>query len=120
MPDPSRRRFSYWPICFETGANESFRAHAIISTICDLSKTSSIATIAARIRESTVKGTTRFRATPLIHLLQIVRQKAREVVGLLQDDEKIREERKKAKKSRDKYVGVSSDQFQRGYGKFLN
>ncbi|XP_065831881.1 uncharacterized protein [Oscarella lobularis] len=46
-----------------------------------------------------------------------VRQKAREVMGLLQDDEKIREERKKAKKSRDKY-GVSSDQFQRGYGDY--
>jgi telomere length regulation protein len=40
-----------------------------------------------------------------------VRQKAKEVISFLQDDEKIREERRKAKKTRDKYVGVSSNEF---------
>uniref|UniRef100_A0A8C4N401 ENTH domain-containing protein n=1 Tax=Eptatretus burgeri TaxID=7764 RepID=A0A8C4N401_EPTBU len=38
-----------------------------------------------------------------------VRQKVREVMDLVQDDDKIREERKRARKNRDKYIGVSSD-----------
>ncbi|XP_077434246.1 clathrin interactor 1a [Vanacampus margaritifer] len=38
-----------------------------------------------------------------------VRQKVKEMVELVQDDERLREERKKAKKNKDKYVGVSSD-----------
>nr|XP_020451288.1 clathrin interactor 1 isoform X2 [Monopterus albus] len=38
-----------------------------------------------------------------------VRQKVRELVEFVQDDERLREERKKAKKNRDKYIGVSSD-----------
>jgi hypothetical protein len=43
--------------------------------------------------------------------MSLVRQKAKEVISFLQDDEKIREERRKAKKTRDKYVGVSSNEF---------
>ncbi|XP_019739732.1 clathrin interactor 1a [Hippocampus comes] len=42
-----------------------------------------------------------------------VRQKVKEMVEFVQDDERLREERKKAKKNKDKYVGVSSDS--RGY-----
>ncbi|XP_062856624.1 clathrin interactor 1a [Trichomycterus rosablanca] len=38
-----------------------------------------------------------------------VRQKVKELVDLVQDDDRLREERKKAKKNRDKYIGVSSD-----------
>ncbi|KAJ3587746.1 hypothetical protein NHX12_011343 [Muraenolepis orangiensis] len=35
--------------------------------------------------------------------------KVKDMVGLVQDDDRLREERKKAKKNKDKYVGVSSD-----------
>lgn len=38
-----------------------------------------------------------------------VRQRVKELVEFIQDDERLREERKKAKKNKDKYVGVSSD-----------
>lgn len=38
-----------------------------------------------------------------------MRQKSKEVVGFVQDDERLREERKKAKKNKDKYQGMSSD-----------
>lgn len=48
-----------------------------------------------------------------------VRQKVKELVEFVQDDERLREERKKAKKNRDKYIGVSSDSMgYRGYCKF--
>ncbi|XP_049614197.1 clathrin interactor 1a isoform X3 [Syngnathus scovelli] len=42
-----------------------------------------------------------------------VRQKVKELVEFVQDDERLREERKKAKKNKDKFVGVSSES--RGY-----
>ncbi|XP_070692742.1 clathrin interactor 1a isoform X2 [Pempheris klunzingeri] len=38
-----------------------------------------------------------------------VRQKVKELVDFVQDDDRLREERKKAKKNKDKYIGVSSD-----------
>uniref|UniRef100_A0A3Q0STV5 Clathrin interactor 1 n=1 Tax=Amphilophus citrinellus TaxID=61819 RepID=A0A3Q0STV5_AMPCI len=38
-----------------------------------------------------------------------VRQKVKEMVEFIQDDDRLREERKKAKKNKDKYIGVSSD-----------
>ncbi|XP_076143320.1 clathrin interactor 1a [Alosa pseudoharengus] len=46
-----------------------------------------------------------------------VRQKVKEMTELVQDDERLREERKKAKKNKDKYIGVSSDSMgsYRGY-----
>ncbi|XP_034037075.1 clathrin interactor 1a isoform X2 [Thalassophryne amazonica] len=45
-----------------------------------------------------------------------VRQKVKDLVEFVQDDERLREERKKAKKNRDKYIGVSSDSsLYRGY-----
>lgn len=48
-----------------------------------------------------------------------VRQRVKEIVDFVQDDDRLREERKKAKKNKDKYIGVSSDTMgYRGYGKF--
>ncbi|MCP6657784.1 hypothetical protein NL521_28015, partial [Klebsiella pneumoniae] len=38
-----------------------------------------------------------------------MRQKVKEMIEFVKDDDRLREERKKAKKNRDKYVGVSSD-----------
>ncbi|XP_055588045.1 clathrin interactor 1 isoform X2 [Uranotaenia lowii] len=38
-----------------------------------------------------------------------VRHKVRELMEFIQDDDKLREERKKAKKNKDKYVGMSSE-----------
>lgn len=48
-----------------------------------------------------------------------VRQRVKEIVDFVQDDDRLREERKKAKKNKDKYIGVSSETMgYRGYGKF--
>ncbi|GAA6226339.1 clathrin interactor 1-like [Lates japonicus] len=45
-----------------------------------------------------------------------VRHKVKELVEFVQDDDRLREERKKAKKIKDKYIGVSSDSMgYRGY-----
>ncbi|KAM3612803.1 uncharacterized protein V6R79_014814 [Siganus canaliculatus] len=45
-----------------------------------------------------------------------VRQKVKEMVDFVQDDDRLREERKKAKKNKDKYIGVSSESMgYRGY-----
>lgn len=38
-----------------------------------------------------------------------IRHKVTEMIDFVQDDEKLRDERKKAKKNKDKYVGMSSD-----------
>lgn len=38
-----------------------------------------------------------------------VRQKCKELIDFIQDDDKLREERKKAKKTKDKYIGMASD-----------
>ncbi|XP_066964301.1 telomere length regulation protein TEL2 homolog [Macrobrachium rosenbergii] len=38
-----------------------------------------------------------------------IRMKAKDLIDFIQDDNRLREERKKAKKNKDKYVGVSSD-----------
>lgn len=45
-----------------------------------------------------------------------VRQKVKELVEFVQDDDRLREERKKAKKNKDKYIGVSSDSM--GYRRY--
>lgn len=37
-----------------------------------------------------------------------VRNRARQIIDFIQDDEKLREERKKAKKNKDKYIGVDA------------
>lgn len=38
-----------------------------------------------------------------------VRHKVRDLIEFIQDDDKLRDERKKAKKNKDKYIGMSSD-----------
>uniref|UniRef100_A0A6B2ED53 Putative equilibrative nucleoside transporter protein n=1 Tax=Phlebotomus kandelakii TaxID=1109342 RepID=A0A6B2ED53_9DIPT len=38
-----------------------------------------------------------------------VRHKVRELIDFIQDDDKVRDERKKAKKNKDKYIGMSSE-----------
>lgn len=38
-----------------------------------------------------------------------VRHKVRELIDFIQDDDKLRDERKKAKKNKDKYIGMSSE-----------
>ncbi|XP_059480017.1 telomere length regulation protein TEL2 homolog isoform X2 [Neocloeon triangulifer] len=38
-----------------------------------------------------------------------VRHKVKELIDFVQDDDRLREERKKAKKNKDKYIGMSSD-----------
>ena len=39
--------------------------------------------------------------------LGTVRQKVKELIALIQDDDALRAERKKAKKNKDKYIGMS-------------
>lgn len=39
----------------------------------------------------------------------IVIFQVRELIDFIQDDDRLREERKKAKKNKDKYIGMSSD-----------
>ena len=41
-----------------------------------------------------------------------VRNRVKEIVDLLQDDARLRDERKKARKTKDKYVGLSADEAQ--------
>jgi len=41
----------------------------------------------------------------------------KELVEFVKDDEKLRDERKKAKKNKDKYVGMSSFSASMRYGK---
>uniref|UniRef100_A0A182PP69 ENTH domain-containing protein n=1 Tax=Anopheles epiroticus TaxID=199890 RepID=A0A182PP69_9DIPT len=45
-----------------------------------------------------------------------VRHKVRELIDFIQDDDRLREERKKAKKNKDKYIGMSSDAMGMRYG----
>ena len=45
-----------------------------------------------------------------------VRNRAKEIVLLLQSNDRIKEERAKAKSNRDKYVGVSADSHSSGGG----
>ncbi|CAK9800597.1 Clathrin interactor 1 [Anthophora plagiata] len=45
-----------------------------------------------------------------------IRHKVRELIDFIQDDDKLREERKKAKKNKDKYVGLSSEAMRFGGG----
>lgn len=43
----------------------------------------------------------------------------RELIDFIQDDDKLREERKKAKKNKDKYVGMSSDAMGMRFGELF-
>lgn len=44
-----------------------------------------------------------------------IRHKVKDLVELVQDDERLKQERKRAKKNRDKYKGVSNDDYTRSY-----
>ena len=46
----------------------------------------------------------------------IVRHKVKEILEFVQDDDRVREERKKAKKNKDKFVGIPSDQIGSSFG----
>lgn len=46
-----------------------------------------------------------------------VRQKSKDIIAFLQDDERLREARKNARKTRDKFVGISSSDIQTQYSK---
>ena len=48
-----------------------------------------------------------------------MRQKAKEIIEFLQDDERLRSERRKAKQTRDKFVGYSSDELTGRYSKLV-
>lgn len=45
-----------------------------------------------------------------------VRQKVKDLIDFIQDDERLREERKKAKKAKDKYIGLSGESLGFRYG----
>ncbi|KAG5674692.1 hypothetical protein PVAND_004644 [Polypedilum vanderplanki] len=47
-----------------------------------------------------------------------VRHKVRDLIEFIQDDDRLREERKKAKKNKDKYIGMSSDAMGGGMRSF--
>ena len=46
-----------------------------------------------------------------------VRHKVKDLVELVQDDDRLKQERKRSKKNRDKYKGVSSEDYTRNYSK---
>ncbi|KAL0276925.1 UNVERIFIED_CONTAM: hypothetical protein PYX00_004385 [Menopon gallinae] len=46
-----------------------------------------------------------------------IRHKVKELIDFIQDDDRLRDERKKAKKNKDKYVGLSSDARMGRYGR---
>ena len=49
----------------------------------------------------------------------IVRQKSKEIISFLQDDERLREARKNARKTRDKFVGISSNDINSQYSELV-
>ena len=49
-----------------------------------------------------------------------VRQKAKEIISFIQDDERLKDARKQAKQTRDKYVGYSSEETQHKYSESFN
>ena len=49
-----------------------------------------------------------------------IRHKVKEIIDFVQDDGRLREERKKAKKNRDKYIGLSSDSVSMRFSANMN
>lgn len=49
-----------------------------------------------------------------------IRHKVKELIEFIQDDDRLREERKKAKKNKDKYIGMSSDMVNMRLGELCN
>ena len=73
-------------------------------------------------KDQGINGKTAFTCTELSNtnndLCSLVRHKVKEIVEFIQDDDRLRDERKKAKINRDKYVGVGSDTSSSRYGQF--
>jgi len=44
-----------------------------------------------------------------------VRQKAKDLIEFVQDDDRVREERRKAKKTKDKYIGMAGEAMSQQY-----
>ena len=62
----------------------------------------------------------KYEKSSILSLLITVRHKVKELIELIQDDERLRTERKRAKKNRDKYVGVSSEEASyKKYSKYI-
>ena len=51
--------------------------------------------------------------------VHVVRQKVKEIIGFVQDEERLRDARKQAKQTRDKYVGYSSEEATSRYSKLV-
>jgi hypothetical protein len=49
-----------------------------------------------------------------------VRHRAKGLIEFIQDDDKLREERKKAKKTKDKFIGVASDSMGFAHNKYFS
>lgn len=62
-----------------------------------------------------------FNSKTTCYVKNAVRQKAKDIVDFIQDDDRLREERKKAKKNKDKYIGMSGEQsnFRNSYSKYF-
>lgn len=58
--------------------------------------------------------------TPMCPPLPTVRHKAKDIISFLQDDERLREARKAAKSTRDKYVGYSSEEAHGRYSECMS
>ncbi len=52
-----------------------------------------------------------------IILYFLVRHKVKDLIEFIHDDDRIRDERKKAKANRDKYIGMSNESSSYGYSK---
>ena len=48
-------------------------------------------------------------------LLFLVRHKVKELIEFVQDNDRLRQERKRAKQNREKYIGLSSDVVSDGF-----
>ena len=53
-----------------------------------------------------------------MRVLVVVRQKVKDLLQMVQDDDRLREERKKAKKNQDKYIGLSGEGGSGGFNRF--
>ncbi len=55
----------------------------------------------------------------VVLLIFLVRHKVKEFIEFVQDDDRIRDERKRAKANRDKYVGMSHESSSYRYSKYI-
>lgn len=60
-------------------------------------------------RDQGINSRLSFRFRRFARSFVVVRHKVKELVGFVQDDGRIRDERKRAKATRDKYVGMSNE-----------